>query len=136
MKNSFKCRVIAFTLIGVFAVFNIGLPVVLHYCEMMKSTTTSTCGMCGTERTKDNQIQYNPVKSACCKTVFTPERNKNEFLQSQNDAVTQLLNYSTTSILYASDILESLSFSKLILNDTHSPPLSEDIPIFTSSLLI
>jgi hypothetical protein len=136
MVISIKYRFFAILLIGVFAIFNTGLPVVLHYCEMMKSTTTSTCGMCGTESTRDDQLQYNSVKSACCKTIFTPERNRIEFLQSQNNATTQLLNYSTAPLLYTSNIFESLRLSKLILNDTHSPPLSKDIPIFTSSLLI
>jgi hypothetical protein len=139
MENSFKYRFIAFTLVGVFAVFNIGLPVVLHYCEMMKSTTTSTCGMCDTESPKDNQVQYNSFKSACCKTIFTPERNKNEFLQTQKNGVTKLqisIIPSDIGGLHSSMSIDFQNISKTFLIDTHSPPLSEDIPIFTSSLLI
>ena len=140
MVNSFKYRLVAFTLVGVFAVFNIGLPVVLHYCEMMKSTTTSTCGMCGTESTKGNRVQYNSIKSACCSTIFTPERNKNEFLQAQNAGITPLLHNSITqSAIGGLHTSRSIDFSyslKIFLTDTHSPPAFEDIPIFTSSLLI
>jgi len=135
MENSFKYRFIAFTLVGVFAVFNIGLPVVLHYCEMMKSTTTSTCGMCGTESTKDHQVQYNSVKSACCKTIFTPERNKNEFLQQNkiDSKEQQNLLILNLSIPFNNSEYKSISY---VQNFHSPPPFIEDIPIFTSSLLI
>jgi len=73
---------------------------------------------------------------SCCKTIIAADWNKTEFIQIQNDGTAQLLNLSTTAILYTSNILASTTFSKIILTDTQSPPRIEDIPIFTSSLLI
>lgn len=121
---------------ALFALFNVGLPVVVHYCEMMKTTSNSDCGMCHTGKNNHNYLELSRSEPSCCQTIIAAASNTVEFLQTQNVITTQLLNYSTTSILYTSNIFESTSYSKLIFNDTHSPPLIEDIPIFTSSLLI
>ena len=134
MVNSFKYRSVALVLVGIFVVFNVGIPVVIASCPMMQKSMRSSC--CPQQSDSKNTVVNKYRDYSCCKTVIAADRNKTEFLQTQNDAVTQLHNYSTTPFLYVSNILESLSFTKLILNDTHSPPLFEDIPIFNSSLLI
>jgi hypothetical protein len=134
MVSSFKYRSVAVILAGLFTVFSVGIPVVLASCPMMKASVRASC--CAIQPAKDLPVLKTQREYPCCKTIIAADRNKTEFPQTQNDAVTQLENHLITAILYDSNIFETTTFSKLILNDTHSPPLIEDIPIFTSSLLI
>ncbi|MBA4312209.1 MAG: hypothetical protein C0417_06235 [Chlorobiaceae bacterium] len=135
MVSSFKYRLVVFILTGIFSVFNIGLPVVLHYCKMMETLSSNSCGMCDTDKMYTGNIQISKAESSCCKAVLGVDRNKSEFLQTQKDEVTKL-QQSITPILHASLTIAFESNFKILLNSTHSPPLTEDIPIFTSSLLI
>ncbi len=133
--------IIAFT--ALFLVFNIGLPVVLHYCEMMKTVSSDSCGMCDTEKNNHNDLALSKGESSCCQTVIAAESNKVEFLQTQKNEVTKLhppkADSITPSVING---LHSFALDEPIINaqtlnlTLHSPPLIEDIPIFTSSLLI
>lgn len=125
--------IVAFT--ALFLVFNIGLPVVLHYCEMMETVSSDSCGMCETEKNNHNELEFSKGESTCCQTVIATTSNKVEFLQTQKNEVTKL-QYSITPILHSSPRIDFQYISKVFLTDTHSPPLFEDIPIFISSLLI
>jgi hypothetical protein len=133
-KNIHISLIITFTVL--FLIFNIGMPIVLHYCEMMNTYSSSDCDMCHSEKNNDGQLEYSKQQHSCCSSLILASFNKTEFLQTQNNAVTQLYNCSITAIPYDSNIYVSATFSNLILIDTHSPPLIKDIPIFTSSLLI
>jgi hypothetical protein len=135
MVNSFKYRSVVILLAGIFSVSNIGLPVVLHYCKMMETVSSDSCGMCYTNQKENNDTQISRTKSPCCKTIVAADRNQTEFLQTQKNDVTKL-QQSITPILHTSLSFGFESNLKILLNSTHSPPLSKDIPIFTSSLLI
>jgi len=134
MVNSQKYRLVSIILVGVFAVFNIGIPVVLASCPMMQRSVKPSC--CPQQSVTKYPVINKYRDYSCCNTVIASDRNRTEFLQTQSDGVTHLLNYPTSAILFASDIHDSTNFSKLILKDTHSPPLIKDIPLFISSLLI
>jgi hypothetical protein len=139
MVSSFKYRSVAILLAGVFTIFNIGLPVVLYYCKMMETVSSNPCSMCYTDKKDSNNVQISKYESPCCKTIIAADRNKTEFLQTQKNEVTKLQHSITQSAI--DGLLSSSSFDsryslKIFLSDTHSPPLIEDIPIFTSSLLI
>ncbi|MDI6766702.1 MAG: hypothetical protein QME52_07775 [Bacteroidota bacterium] len=139
MINSFKYRSVAILLAGIFSVFNIGLPVVLHYCKMMGTVSSNSCSMCDTDKKDSSNIQISKAESPCCKTIIAAERNKTEFLQTQNDDVTKLHLPKANSIIPIIHTFPSIDFqytSKIFLTNAHSPPFIEDIPIFTSSLLI
>jgi hypothetical protein len=135
MVSSFKYRSVAILLAGIFSVFNIGLPIAFHYCKMMKTVSSNSCGMCYSNQKENNDTQISRTKSPCCKTIAAADRNQTEFLQTQKNDVTKLENSNTPTLQFV--ILdESLNFTKFINLNLHSPPLSEDIPIFTSSLRI
>ncbi|MDI6804648.1 MAG: hypothetical protein QME58_12525 [Bacteroidota bacterium] len=129
--------IIGFT--AIFVVFNIGLPVVLHYCEMMNTYSSSDCDMCHPETKQDEQIQFNSMQYSCCKTVIVADRNTSEFLQAQKDEATKL-QYSITPTaicgLHSSPRIDFQYSSKIFLTGIHSPPSYKDIPILFSSLLI
>ncbi len=135
MVNSSKYRSVAILLAGIFSVFNIGLPVVLHYCKMMETVSSNSCGMCDTDKMDAGNLQISKTESSCCKTIIAADRNQTEFLQTEKNDVTKL-QYSITPILHTSPSIDFQHVSKIFLSGIHSPPLIEDIPIFTSSLLI
>ena len=72
-------------------------------------------------------------RNACCKTVIAAERNKTEFIQSQ-DQKRELPDFSIVPVVRHVEMLQtSYQFpGRAVL--FVSPP--KDIPIFTSSLLI
>ncbi|MBI5476215.1 MAG: hypothetical protein HY964_05695 [Ignavibacteriales bacterium] len=135
MLKSFKYRSAAILLAGIFSAFNIGLPIALHYCKMMETVSSNSCGMCVTDKKECKDIQISKTQSSCCKTIVAADRNQTEFLQTQKNDVTKL-EHSNTPTLQFVILDESLNFTKFINLNLHSPPLFEDIPIFTSSLLI
>ncbi len=135
MVSSFKYRSVAILLAGIFSVFNIGLPVVLHYCKMMETVSSNSCGMCDKDKMDTGNIQISKTESSCCKAIVAAYRNHTEFLQTQTNDVTKL-QYSVTPLLQFVVLDEQLRFTKFINLNLHSPPLIEDIPIFNSSLLI
>jgi hypothetical protein len=135
MVSSFKYRSVALLLAGIFSVFNIGLPVVLHYCKTMETVSRNSCGMCDIEKMDTGNTQISKTESPCCKTIVAADRNQTEFLESQKNDITKL-QYSITPILHTSPSIDFKYRSNIYLTTTYSPPLFEDIPIFTSSLLI
>ena len=124
-------RTVTFTLLALFLVFNVGLPIVLASCPMMQEKhTTSTC----CEQKND---RFQAIKSSkdysCCKTVIAAERNTTEFVQGKDCLVH--VDYSLITLLHLTSL--SKDFSQLLLTSVcNTSPPSEDIPIFTSSLLI
>ncbi len=135
MVSSFKYRSVALLLAGIFSVFNIGLPVVFHYCKMMETVSRNSCGLCDIEKMGTGNIQISKTESSCCKTILGVDRNKTEFLESQKNDITKF-QYSITPILHTSPSIDFKYRSNIYFTTTYSPPLFEDIPIFTSSLLI
>ncbi|MBA4312211.1 MAG: hypothetical protein C0417_06245 [Chlorobiaceae bacterium] len=135
MVSSFKYRAVAILLAGIFSVFNIGLPVVLHYCKMMETVSSNSCGMCDTDKMDTGDLQISKTESSCCKAIIAADRNQTEFLQTEKNDLAKL-QYSITPVLQFVVLDEQLRFIKFINLNLHSPPLTEDIPIFTSSLLI
>jgi hypothetical protein len=134
MVRSFKYRSVAIILAGVFMVFSIGIPVVLASCPMMTASVRGAC--CPAQPVKGLPILQTQSDYSCCKTVIASDRNKIEFLQTQTIEVSAKLQISIIPILPLSPSIDFQYISKIFLADTHSPPAIEDIPIFTSSLLI
>lgn len=124
-----------FTVItAAFLLFNIGLPVVLHYCEMMKTYSSSACDMCHPETNKDEQVQLSTTESSCCKKVIVAEPNKVDFLQAQKNELLSSIQYSTTPIIHSFSMAEPIIAGRFI--NLQSPLAVTDIPILFSSLLI
>lgn len=121
---------------ALFVVFNIGLPVVLHYCEMMNTYSTSNCDMCHPETKQDGQAQYAKLQHSCCTSVVLANYNKVEFLQAQNKEIKKLPHYSITPLIHTFESNNFIYTTLILFSETHSPPAVTDIPILYSSLLI
>lgn len=63
-----KQKIITYFLLSVFILSTIGIPVSLHYCEMMDLVSLQSCGMCDTK------------VPSCCKVY-----NTSSILKSEND---------------------------------------------------
>lgn len=134
MINSIKYRSLALILTLVFCLFSIGIPVVIASCPMMKVSVRGAC--CPEQTTKNLPIVKGPQDYSCCVTIIAAERNTNEYVQTQGYTSNTDKHYSITPILHYSIENNLRIASHKIFDNIHSPPLIEDIPIFTSSLLI
>ncbi|HEX9253261.1 MAG TPA: hypothetical protein VF870_13530 [Ignavibacteriaceae bacterium] len=63
-----KHKIITYTLISVFLFSVIGVPISLHYCDMMNLISLQSCGMCDLKT------------STCC-----DDDNSNPIVKSEND---------------------------------------------------
>ena len=133
MVRKFKYRTVSVILAGVFTVFSIGIPIVLASCPMMKSSKRGAC--CPIRNAEHKTILKKYQDYSCCKTVIAAERNKTEYLQNQTP-VLSIVNQVAQLSFVSPSLLQGDNFSRIVFFSTHSPPSIQDIPIFTSSLLI
>lgn len=133
MTHLIKYRTLLLAL--VFALFNVGLPIVLDTCPMAKMGASGMCAACHRDSRPETETIGLPAGS-CCVLVVVGDRNVNEFEQSRDRAVET----ARTMVAPAPENISSLSpiHFALALFGKHaeSPPEQPDIRIFTSSLLI
>jgi hypothetical protein len=134
MQSNFKYRLIALTLTIIFAVFNVGLLVVVASCPMMKYMDSNRCMMCDDGSLSRTVKFTRVVDKSCCETKYAADRNKTEFLQTSQRVfdsakliVAILLHIAPQTVI---------SNPQSVITASASPPLVTDIPILTSSLLI
>ena len=133
MNNSLKYRLLTAVLIAVFVVFNIGLPIVLASCPMLKAGALKSC--CAENRS-NTPVQNigRTMSSDCCKTVIAGERNTNEFVQSQVQVqYVPSLDFVLPST-FSLHNTTTISMGSALFSMPPSTP--EDIPVATSSLRI
>ena len=129
-----KYRLVAVALAALFSLFNVGLPVVIGACPMMGRGISARPACCVERHTGSTPALGLALGRDCCRTVLAAERNHGEFLgEKQNLAV-----YTNSFCVYVCSLPLRIFTSPLIVPGVlpaPSPP-SEDIPIFTASLLI
>ncbi len=133
MVNVSKYKITALILASIFAVFNIGVPIVLYACPMMNQTPyTSSC--CVDQQSQQGVNLRASMDRSCCKTVYAAERNTTQFVQGKD--ISNILHYSTAPILQCNIFLVLQLVIITHKLNSPSPPLADDIPVFNSSLLI
>jgi hypothetical protein len=133
MKSTLKYRSAHVVLAVMFAVFNIGIPVVIAACPMPKAFPGGGCIACY-EGSGSSSITTERSAS-CCATVIVAERNTNVFAQAKSnllDTVSPLVVLSACVFFP----IRALQSSLCSVEVSSSPPASVDIPLFISSLLI
>ena len=133
-------RTSALILALVFCLFNVGLPIVISACPMMRSgSARGSCCIMNEKPAKPTLAVSR--SSSCCRTVVAANRNTTEFLQSNNHDY-HLLKIETLKIaVITSDQITSgvalhYTSSSTRCAGTLAHPPDDDIPILTSSLLI
>lgn len=131
--RSTQNRILGILLAGVFALFNIGLPIVLASCPMMKFENSRSCTMCNDDQTAGVKLTR-AIDRSCCATIFAADRNKTEFLQVNK----HLFESAKLLLTIVSDFVPATAIRnpQSVIAESASPPRSADIPILVSSLLI
>lgn len=94
-----KRKIITYFILSVFMISTIGIPVSLHYCEMMDLVSFQSCGMCDTKA------------PSCCE-----EDNPSSIVKSEND-----FSCCTNKIIAASSDENYLTFTyEVQKNETKS----------------
>lgn len=133
MGHTFKYRTMLLAV--AFAVFNIGLPVVLDTCPMAKAGNSDLCATCHNESRPETQTVGIPGGS-CCVMVVVGDRNTTEFEQSR-DRLVDNVRTMLASALEIPHLLFPVQFTPTTVGrPVESPPAEPDIPILNSSLLI
>jgi len=130
--------------IAVFALSSTGLPLTVHYCEMMNSSSIEECEMCSVEVEDVSSccsIELPGVKlsdqkkGGCCETKIIGQPLQDDYVQSSvkssdsNDEV-QLIQTETINLFNYFKSFE-------VENTSHSPPLiAQNLFIINSALLI
>ena len=127
-------RTFALMLAVLFTVFNVGIPVVLASCPMMRAGNSHGCCCPSASREHSPSLTMSRDYS-CCRTVIAAGRNTTEFLGAR------ALPPCTASFCFAEHpaqqpIALDHSASVLVNVRYHSPPLILDLPVITSALLI
>lgn len=81
-----KRKVITYFLLSVFVFSTIGIPVSLHYCQMMDLVSLQSCGMCDNKASKccDDDKSISIVKSendvSCCTNKIIAASSDEKYL--------------------------------------------------------
>jgi hypothetical protein len=127
-------RAFALTLVVLFTVFNVGIPIVLASCPMLRAGNSH--GSCCPSASRDRSPSLTMSRDySCCRTVIAAGCNTMEFLAAR--AVPPC----TASFCFAEHPAQQPlaldnSASVLVNVRYHSPPLILDLPLITSALLI
>ncbi len=134
MKPIFTHRIIELALAAIFTVFNVGLPVVVASCPMMKYSGSLACVACDDGSAAGTLRFTNFVDKSCCETKYAADKNKNEFLKTNGQSVETLKFISAAELYVVLQVV--INSPQFVLHANTSPPGSFDIPILISSLLI
>ena len=135
MSQILKYRLFAIILVGIFCVFNIGVPIVVASCPMMDNMTTQK-NCCPPVTTASHANLKGMKDYSCCQTIIAADRNTIEYTQT-NDFVNRVVKFLQVipSPIISTELTiknNELSITSLSFSVKHL----QDIPIFTSSLLL
>lgn len=128
-------RQLALAFAAVFLMFNIGLPIVVASCTMTQNSGRAACSQCVPLARSSGSSVERQINRSCCATVIAAGRNTTEFLRG-NDQTPQLLSFQVTVTIPEIAALASSLFVPRFVVLSRPHPRSEDIPVFTSALLI
>ena len=134
MMRVSKYRLVAATLAVAFSLFNVGIPVVIAACPMMGRGVSARPACCAQRHTAAGAAFGLALGKDCCRTVLVAERNRAEFVGEKHKIAVYAGSYRIDVCPVAlMKFAPPLTIPKVL--PAPSPP-SEDIPIFTASLLI
>lgn len=132
MIRILKYRSVIVSFVLVFSLFNIGLPIIIASCPMLKYGQAMAC--CLMEDVPNSVRLTTHNDASCCNTVIAAGRNTNEFVQAKVFAQEPVQQVGVVPDAFVAT--GNPSFVLNIFLTSTSPPTVVDIPILTSSLLI
>ena len=143
-----KRKIIIYTLLSVFLFSIIGVPISLHYCEMMQQKSISSCDICKDEMTnvkssccEDEQNSYSETISSpnpnCCQNEFVFNKIDDEFLINKSDISLFALLENVIQQVVLTPYAQQVELTHSFYSDS-SPPflINPEIHITNSTLLI
>jgi hypothetical protein len=137
-----KRKIFILTLTFLFFVSTTGLPLVLHYCEMMESVSFEICEMhnnqaaetpcCESEKTAE--IYFTSGYDNCCSTKLVDSSVKDNFVVSKSEIISKIQLPVVLVINLTSHL--SLFSSNNIFTDASPPPLIDNHLYLTHSILL
>jgi hypothetical protein len=136
-----KLKVITYFLVLVFLFSTIGVPVTLHYCQMMHSVSFQSCGMC--EKESSNCCQENDYGTSinssggglCCSTKFVAEPSNEKYISSSID----IQNIDVKIYMFTMPADHSLSEivnKRSVISDISPPSNYSNYLYLTNSILL
>jgi len=125
-------RAVALSLVAVFALFNVGLPVVKYLCPMM-SSDKPVCE-CSAEKTAEPAFVYQG--GDCCGSYLIAERNTTPFLNPEKLSTWKIAAFHVLSVTPWDTTDPDFSSSYTTGPLASSSPPTERLFLLNSALLI
>lgn len=140
-------RKLIIVFISSFFLSTTGLPVTLHYCQMLNSVSFSDCMMCSAEedteessccRNEDDySVQIKEKNSdECCEIKIIDSSVKDNFLLNQIEIKNEIKFLNLFSVLNCEVHKNSFNKFNFSFCDSSPPPIESELYILNSILLI
>jgi len=135
-----KRKVITYFLLSVFLFSTIGIPVTIHYCQMMNFVSFQSCGMCEKESSDCFKDDYdrtiiNSVENGfCCDTKLIAEPSNEKYISSSFD----IQNIDVKIFVFTLPLDHSFSVNvtkRSVISDT-SPPTSYSNTLYLNNSIL
>lgn len=129
-----KHKIITYFLLSVFLFSTIGIPISMHYCNMMHSVSLKSCGMCEQKALKcyDKDFEGHKISSikgsACCDSKIIAEPLDEKYVSSSFDI--QKIDLKVLAVALTSENLLSEIVTKKIITSDISPPNTNSNQIY------
>jgi hypothetical protein len=136
MTSTLTHKYVAATLAFVFAVFNIGIPVVIASCPMPKIGNSPMCFACNDDEAGSALRLKTYQNTSCCATVIAAGKNDQAFLASK-DLAKKAGAVDLCTVLPVRLVNSfSQAFIGILASSTAEPSPPDDLPILLSTLII
>jgi hypothetical protein len=141
-----KKRFFILSFILSFLVSTTGLPMTLHFCNMIGKTSLSICDVCKaqndrndldccSEEHSDSFAKVSINKTECCQTEFVYNKLKDEFVFDKTDKTN--LELLAIAINLSNDLMGPINvYSKINVNSDSSPPFLIDSTLYLSNSIL
>lgn len=135
MRKTFTYKTLVLGLAALFALFNIGIPVVVAACPMAPVAATGSCQACTTTAPDNQPSIVRQIDTSCCATVIAAPPAEVAFIKGAavaGGAESALVSVCTIASV---DLLMTGAMASVIPHSREAVP-SSDLTILLSSLLL
>ena len=135
-----KSKIVTYFLLSVFVFSTIGIPISLHHCEMMKSVSFQSCGMCDTKPTACCNESYltSNIKAtndiSCCSDKIIASSSNAKYLSESNE----IQKPETKSFVFIIPVKQYFTeelFNKTFKSDV-SPPINSSNTLYLNNSIL
>jgi hypothetical protein len=134
-------NILLISLTGLFFIINTGFTLSLHYCNMMKETSFSGCGMCeapsdndkvcSNEESGSRELSFSKIPHKCCQAVLGTIAGTDEYLLNQLESTVKYVHIDLVSFSNQEEEYVT-SFCSDFFSGS-SPPIKTTTKLFLSA---